>query len=98
MAWAATGVGMGGGCFLPITQLLLDHSGWRSTGVVMAVVLMALSIPRSAIFWRRQPEDMGLAVDGKRPVPARAGTTAPSGPATEETSWTVREAFRTATM
>ena len=98
LALAATGLGIGGVFFLPITQLLLDHIGWRSTWVVMAVVFMALSIPLSAVFLRRQPEDMGLEVDGKRPVPARADATAPSSPATEETFWTVREAFRTATM
>ncbi|MAN92822.1 MAG: hypothetical protein CL700_01235, partial [Chloroflexi bacterium] len=75
MVPAEAGDGIGGVFFLPITQLLLDHIGWRSTWVVMAVVFMALSIPLSAVFLRRQPEDMGLEVDGKRPVPARPGAT-----------------------
>ena len=99
LALAASGVGTGGIFFLPITQLLLGNVGWRTTWVVMAVVFMALSIPLSAIFLRRQPEDMGLEVDGAQAAPGRGGPTGQTAPPlSEETSWTVREAFRTATM
>jgi len=99
LALAATGLGIGGVFFLPITQLLLDHIGWRSTWVVMAVVFMALSVPLSAIFLRRQPEDMGLELDGGPPAASRGGVPGQTAmPVTEETSWTVREAFRTGAM
>ena len=99
LALAASGLGTGGVFFLPITQLLLDNIGWQTTWVVMAVVFMALSIPLSAIFLRRQPEDMGLELDGGPPAPGRGAPIGPAAsPAPEETSWTVREAFRTATM
>ncbi len=98
LALAASGLGLGGVFFLPITQVLLGSVGWRTTWVVMAVVFMALSVPLSAIFLRRQPEDMGLTVDGAPPLPQ----TGERGPAenqpTEEVSWTVKQAFRTATM
>ena len=91
LALAATGLGIGGVFFLPITQLLLDHIGWRTTWVVMAVVFMALSIPLSAIFLRRQPEDMGLELDGGPPASSRGGTPGQAAMrVTEETSWTVR--------
>ena len=71
--------------------LLLDHIGWRSTWVVMAVVFMALSIPLSAIFLRRQPEDMGLELDGGPPTPGRGRAPGQAAlPVAEETSWTVR--------
>ncbi len=99
LALAASGLGIGGVFFLPTTQLLLNNVGWRTTWVTMAVVFMALSIPLSAIFLRRQPEDLGLEVDGR---PATLGRGGPMGqaapPPAEEMSWTVREAFRTATM
>ncbi len=99
LALAASGLGTGGIFFLPITQLLLGSVGWRTTWVVMGVVFMAVSIPVSAIFLRRQPEDLGLEVDGGRPAPGRGGPTGQAAaPAPEETSWTVRDAFRTATM
>lgn len=96
LALAVSGLGIGGVFFLPFTQWLLGSVGWRTTWVVMAVIFMAMSIPLSAIFLRRQPEDMGLQVDGRSPAPTAAGRTSPS--AAEETSWSVREAFRTATM
>ncbi len=96
LALAVSGLGIGGVFFLPFTQWLLDSVGWRTTWVVMAVIFMVMSIPLSAIFLRRQPEDMGLQVDGRPLASTGAGRTGP--PAAEEMSWTVREAFRTATM
>ena len=96
LALAVSGLGIGGVFFLPFTQWLLDSVGWRTTWVVMAVIFMATSIPLSAIFLRRQPEDMGLQVDGRPLASTGPGRTGP--PAAEEMSWTVREAFRTATM
>lgn len=68
LALAVSGLGIGGVFFLPFTQWLLDSVGWRTTWVIMAVMFMAMAIPLSAIFLRRQPEDMGLEVDGRRPV------------------------------
>ena len=69
MSLATTCLGIGGVFFLPITQALIDAAGWRTIWVVMAVAFMALSIPLSAIFLRRQPEDIGLEVDGRPAVP-----------------------------
>ncbi|NQW24639.1 MAG: MFS transporter [SAR202 cluster bacterium] len=99
LALATSGVGLGGVFFLPITQALIGGVGWRTTWVVMAIIFMALSVPLSAIFLRRQPEDMGLEVDGGPPEPGSAVAIKQAAePVVEETSWTVRQAFRTATM
>ena len=99
LALATSGLGTGGIFFLPITQALLGGVGWRATWLIMAVVFMSLSVPLSAIFLRRQPEDMGLEVDGGQPNPGNIGPVgAAVPPQIEERSWTVREAFRTATM
>lgn len=99
LALATSGLGTGGIFFLPLTQALLGGVGWRTTWVVMAVVFMSLSVPLSAIFLRRQPEDMGLEVDGGQPGAAMAGPVGSAAPPQpDERSWTVREAFRTATM
>jgi MFS family permease len=67
--------------------------------MVMGFIFMAMTIPLAAIFLRRQPEDLGLRVDGDPPAPAAAETQrsaragAPSSG--EETMWTLREAMRT---
>ena len=75
MALATTGLGIGGIFFRPITPVLIDAGSWRTIWVVMAVAFMALSIPLSAIFLRRQPEDIGLEVDGRPGVPVEPRVT-----------------------
>ena len=69
LALATTCLGIGGVFFLPVTQVLIDAVGWRTTWVVMAVASMAHSIPLSEIFLSRQPEDIGLEVGGRPRVP-----------------------------
>ena len=99
LALATSGIGTGGILFLPITQALLGGVGWRTTWIIMAAVFMSLSIPFSAIFLRRLPEDMGLEVDGGKPNPGNVGPTEEATQyQTDERSWTVKEAFQTATM
>ena len=67
LAFSTAGLGISGIVFLPVTQWLIDGYGWRSTWQILAVMFMVISIPASAIFLRRQPEDMGLRVDGDPP-------------------------------
>ena len=100
LALATTGLGLGGVVLVPITQVLIDHLGWRGAWTVLAIAFMAVSIPLAAIFLRRQPEDMGLTVDGDplgyasdSPVsPKRSDTLEP------EVTWTVSEALGTGTF
>ena len=100
LAFATAGLGISGIVFLPVTQWLIDGYGWRSAWQILALMFMVISIPAAAVFLRRQPEDMGLRVDGDPPDESEAdqsgaGLTRTS---TDEQIWTVREAFRTATM
>ena len=95
LALATSGLGIGGIVFMPVTQWLIAGYGWRGTWQILAVLFLLISMPVSALFLRRQPEDMGLSVDGNAPVGA-AGRNAQQ-PA-DETMWTVREAFGTGTM
>lgn len=99
LALATTGLGISGIVFLPVTQWLIDGYGWRSTWQILAVMFMIISIPASAIFLRRQPEDMGLRVDGDSPdATLDDEETRQQRPDQDEPAWTVRQAFRTATM
>lgn len=98
LAVAATGLGIGGVMFLPVTQWLIDWLGWRGAWVVLAIIFMSLSMPMAALFLRRQPEDMGLAVDGDPVQRPTGGSTAPSEPDAPEVQWTVREALHTAAL
>jgi sugar phosphate permease len=99
LAVAATGLGIGGIAFLPITQALIQNLGWRGAWTVLAIIFMIMSIPLAAIFLRRQPEDLGLAVDGGtgRSAPAAAAGQPPPVEAPEAV-WTVRAALHTGAM
>jgi sugar phosphate permease len=98
LALSTTGLGIGGVVIVPVTQLLLDHLGWRTTWAVLAIIFMLLAIPVAALFLRRQPEDMGLEVDGEPEAPASASSSQGEVSDAPEAAWTVREALRTSTM
>lgn len=112
LALATAGLGIGGIIFLPVTQWLIDQYGWRGAWQLLALVFLAIALPLSAIFLRRQPEDLGLQVDG---APARTppaslsissaasasptlSDSAAANSAGIERMWTVREALRTGAM
>lgn len=96
LALATMGSGIGGIIFLPLTQWLLGGLGWQKTWMIMGLVFMAITIPVAAIFLRRQPEDLGLNVDGDPPRAAGGPSSGPGGRGhTEEAAWTVRQALRT---
>lgn len=54
--------------FLPLTGWLVEATGWRTTLVILAIILGLLTIPPHALFLRRRPADLGLTVDGYRPL------------------------------
>lgn len=102
MAIATLGNPIGGVIFVPLTQVLIDGSGWRSAWVILAVGCAAAMIPLALIFLRRNPEDMGLLPDGATHGRQRHVTSTASGASAvahdSEVSWTRHEAIRTATF
>ena len=98
LAVAATGLGVGGVIFLPVTQWLIDWLGWRGAWVVLAIFFMSLSVPVAALFLRRQPEDMGLTVDGDPVRRTTSESNLPSESDTPEVQWTVKEALHTGAL
>ncbi|MSQ06723.1 MAG: MFS transporter [Dehalococcoidia bacterium] len=96
LALATMGSGIGGIIFLPVTQWLLGGLGWRTTWIVMGIIFVVIVVPVAFIFLRRQPEDLGLRVDGDPPREPVAGVSASGGrPEVEEAAWTVRQALHT---
>lgn len=59
----------------PATQFVIANWDWRAAWVALAVVMLCVGVIPSALFVRRQPEDMGLVIEGDdarpRPRPAR---------------------------
>ncbi len=79
--------------FAPLSAYIIETFGWRSAWTIMAIIGMAVIIPSSLLFIRRQPSDMGLEPDGG--VPADDGK--PKKPSKrrvhEDVSWTRSEAM-----
>ena len=74
------GLGIGGVVFLPLTQVLINHYGWRMTWVVLAWI-SAATLPL-VLLLRRQPSDLGLLPDGAAAAdPAAAADRAAADPA-----------------
>ena len=78
----------------PLTQLVIGQWGWRSAWLMLAAVMLALGMIPCALWVRRQPEDMGLAVDGGR-VSDSGGVVPGPGDADADQSLTLRDAART---
>jgi MFS family permease len=107
----ATGlIGLGGTLSImsvpQINDWIIGEYGWRTSwGILAAAVWIVLILP-GIFLVRNRPEDMGLLPDWKRPSDLEGETAEPVVSAklkhhrfspTRE-SWTVREAYRTATF
>ena len=87
-----------GGVVLPlVVQFTIDTVHWRAAWLILAVVMLIVGVLPAALIVRRQPEDLGLAIDGdSRPAAPNSMETARSaaGAMTDEENWTLREAIR----
>ena len=96
LAIATMGMPFGNLLLIPLAQLLIDGPGWRTAWVVLGGLLILLAVPACAIFMRKEPEEMGLTVDGEdADKDPQVGQERKSGSlAKNETSWTVRQVLR----
>jgi len=78
-----------------LAALVIDEWGWRAGWRALALAAFAASVPASQLLLRRQPADVGQAVDGRSTAPsvATAGTRDHDD---DEVQWTSKEAVRTA--
>ena len=102
LSFMSLGIPFGAVLFVPLTQILIDAVGWRSAWVILAAIGVSVIVPLSAVFVRRQPEDMGLLPDGVAAPTARGSDRAegrvPVVHAGDEVSWSVHDAVRTSTL
>jgi len=87
----------------PVVQIVMFTWGWRAAWLVLGAVMLALGVIPSFLIVRRQPEDLGLAVDG-RPAPVSMGQSTPvavesvAGSPEPGVEWTLARAVRTPTF
>ena len=89
---ASMGQGVGALVMVPLTQLLIDHIGWRWTYVVTGSMLLLVLLPANALFQRRKPQDVGQFPDGDT-TPGAENPGRHSQRAGER-DWTLRDAVR----
>lgn len=85
----------------PLNTWLIDGLGWRMTWQVWAALLCLIMAPLARLLVRNQPEDIQLLPDnGRSNRPAERSAAVKSGGSrsvlTEERSWTLRQARKTA--
>ena len=97
LSFMSLGIPIGALLFVPLTQILIDAVGWRNAWVILAALGVAVIVPLSAVFVRRQPEDMGQLPDGATPLTDADGET-PSNAPVDEVSWATRDALRSPTL
>jgi MFS family permease len=89
---ASMGQGLGALVMVPLTQLLIDHVGWRWTYIVTGGLLLFALVPANALLQRRSPEDVGQFPDGDT-APAARGFEGDCGHKREGArDWSLREA------
>ena len=49
---------------VPAVQFIIFELGWRAAWFMLGAVMVAVGVMPSLLFMRRQPEDMGLSMDG----------------------------------
>jgi OFA family oxalate/formate antiporter-like MFS transporter len=83
----------------PIVQLVISTWGWRTAWVMLGIMMFSLGAIPAALIIRRQPEDLGLVLDGVNPS-ERSSASASSSPRftqapPEEEQWLVSQVIRT---
>jgi sugar phosphate permease len=73
--------GQAGSAITPLyVQILVSISGWRVAVVVAGIAIWVVSLPPTALFMRRQPEDIGLLPDGAQPHDDETSDGKPAAP------------------
>lgn len=80
------------GVFPPLIHWLIGSFGWRTSYIILGLLVAAVMLPVGLIFFRRQPEDYGLLPDGAAVPEQESASLAPSK---VEENWTSQEAVRT---
>jgi MFS family permease len=89
---SSMGQGLGALVMVPLTQLLIDHVGWRWTFVATGSLLSFALLPANALLQRRSPADVGQFPDGDS-APAASGLAGHHGhKRAGGRDWSLREA------
>ena len=86
LAVVASSAGAGVLLLVPLTQILVDHAGWRGAYHILGGVMLALAVPLILAPWRRIAAGAGHIV--------RAARTQDADDTTQNSDWTLGSAMR----
>lgn len=83
----------------PVVHVVIDAWGWRAAWVMLGGIMIVVGVLPSALIVRRQPEDMGLPIDGitTHPPVDDANKTNPAEKESDQ-SWSLRQVLHTPTF
>jgi len=84
--------------FIPLISWLIRAQGWRTTFVILAMILAAVTIPLHALVLRRRPQDIGLLPDGRAVSNQQSAASGTEGAQPSEKSVRAHDAFRSASF
>jgi len=85
----AAGSSLGTVVSLPVVAALVTAAGWRAALVWHSLVVLLVLVPLPALFYRSDPQALGLVPDGTSGIPPSAVRI------TSERAWRVRDAVHT---
>ena len=95
LAYSSAGISLGAVVFVPLTQVFIEKYTWHGSWIILAAIGVAIIVPLSLVFIRREPEDVGLLPDGdSRPENHSTGENLEN----MEMSWPTRQALKTLSM
>lgn len=91
--------GFGGIVLTPVIMAMINHIGWRSTYLVLFVLILVFAVVIPGIFIRNKPEDMGQVPDGVASTEHdKTGTAPKTKQYVTPVDFTVKEAMGTGTL
>ena len=98
VAIVLAGSGLGLAVISPVSPFLIEKFGWRTSYVIIGVVVGTLSTLAAILIVRKNPESMGMLPDGEKTDAVEKSDGSGGKPlvmTAEEERWTVKEALGT---
>jgi MFS family permease len=64
MGIVMSGTGLGAMVMVPVTTWIVARWGWRTSTLVMGLIIIGVAVPANLLFIRTKPSEMGLSADG----------------------------------
>lgn len=95
VAIVSMGSGLGMAVISPVAPLLILPFGWRTSYLILGVIIGVVIFLSSIAFVRKTPESIGLYPDGVLPGAEKSQQGTPQPVVVNEAVWTVKEALKT---